>query len=94
MRWTISIEGTDEFGSTHRSEIAIEKDLDRVATGDIGFSVGDSKSIMTHLQKSIVKQQCETYVQVFAAAPAIANMLKAAAITTNRLSDSIVPCHF
>lgn len=62
MRWTITIEGTDEFGSAHRSEIAIEKNMDRPAAGAIGFSIEDGKAIMAHLQKTIVKQQCETYV--------------------------------
>jgi hypothetical protein len=62
MRWTITIEGTDEFGSAHRSEIAIEKDMDRLAAGAIGFSIEDGKAIMAHLQRTIVKQQCETYV--------------------------------
>ena len=62
MRWTITIEGTDEFGSEHRAEITLEKDMDRLVAGAIGFSIEDGKAIMAHLQKTIVKQQCETSV--------------------------------
>ncbi len=62
MRWTITIEGTDEFGAAHRSEIALERDLDSLADGALGFSIEDGKAIMALLQKTIVKQQCETYV--------------------------------
>ena len=64
MRWTITIEGTDEFGAAHRSEIALEKDLNGLTAGAVGFSIEDGKAIMAHLQKTIVTQQCETYVLV------------------------------
>lgn len=64
MRWTITIEGTDEFGAAHRSEIALEKDLNSLTAGAVGFSTEDGKTIMAHLQQVIVKQQCETYVLV------------------------------
>ena len=56
------LEGTDEFGSAHRSELAIDKDLERVSAGEIGFSVEDGKTIMAHLQQVVVNQQCEAYV--------------------------------
>ncbi len=46
MRWKIVLEGTDEFGSTHRSELTIDKDLARLSAGEIGFSVEDGKAIM------------------------------------------------
>ena len=52
----------DEFGSAHRSELAIDKDLERVSAGEIGFSVEDGKAIMAHLQQVVVNQQCEAYV--------------------------------
>ncbi len=38
MRWKIVLEGTDEFGSAHRSELTIDKDLARLSAGEIGFS--------------------------------------------------------
>ncbi len=41
--------------------ITIEKELDRLADGAIGFTVDDGKAIMAHLQKAIVQQQCETW---------------------------------
>ena len=64
MRWEIVLEGTDEFGLAHRSELTIDKDLERVSAGEIGFSVEDGKPIMAHLQQVVVKQQCEAYVLV------------------------------
>ena len=62
MRWKIVLEGTDEFGSAHRSELTIDKDLERLSAGEIGFSVEDGKAIMAHLQQMVVNQQCEAYV--------------------------------
>ena len=62
MRWTITIEGTHEFSAAHRSEIALEKDLNSLTAGAVGFSIEDGKAIMAHLQQVIVKQQCEAYV--------------------------------
>jgi hypothetical protein len=62
MRWKIVLEGTDEFGSAHRSELTIDKNLRRLSAGAIGFSVEDGKAIMAHLQQVVVKQQCEAYV--------------------------------
>jgi hypothetical protein len=62
MRWKIVLEGTDEFGTAHRSEFVIDKDLERVPAGEIGFSVEEGKAIMAHLQQVVVKQQCEAYV--------------------------------
>jgi hypothetical protein len=38
------LEGTDEFGSTYRSELTIDKDLERLSAGEIGFSVEDGKA--------------------------------------------------
>jgi hypothetical protein len=62
MRWKIVLEGTDEFGSAHRSELTIDKNLERLSVGEIGFSVEDGKAIMAHLQQVVVNQQCEAYV--------------------------------
>ena len=62
MRWKVVLEGTDEFGSTHRSELTIDKDMERLSAGEIGFSVEDGKAIMAHLQQVVVNQQCEAYV--------------------------------
>ena len=62
MRWKIVLEGTDEFGSAHCSELTIDKDLERVSAGEIGFPVEDGKTITAHLQQVVVNQQCEAYV--------------------------------
>jgi hypothetical protein len=53
--------GTDEFGSAHRSELTIDKALERLSAGEIGFSV-EGKAIMAHLQQVVVNRQCEAYV--------------------------------
>jgi hypothetical protein len=62
MPWKIAIEGVDEFGLAHCSEMEIKKDFDRLSSGEIGFSVEDGKVIMAHLQVVVVQQQCETCV--------------------------------
>ncbi len=62
MQWTITIEGTDEFGGAHRSEMALEKDLNSLTASGVGFSIEDGNAIMAHLQQIIAKQQCEAYV--------------------------------
>lgn len=38
------------------------KGFGQLADGALGFSIEDGKAIMAHLQRTIVKQQCETYV--------------------------------
>ena len=55
MRWKIVLEGTHEFGSAHRSELTIDKDLERLSAGEIGFSVEDGKAIMAHLNSPVRK---------------------------------------
>ena len=42
--------------------MTINKDLERLSAGEIGFSVEDGKAIMAHLQQVVVNQQCEAYV--------------------------------
>jgi hypothetical protein len=42
--------------------LTIDKDLERLSAGEIGFSVEDGKAIMAHLQQMVVNQQCEAYV--------------------------------
>ena len=59
MRWKIVLEGADEFGSAHRTELTIDEDLERLSAGEIGFSVEDGKVIMADLQQVVVNQQCE-----------------------------------
>jgi hypothetical protein len=56
------LEGRDEFGSAHRPELAIDKDLECLSAGEVGFSVEDGKAIMAHFQQVVVNQQCEAYV--------------------------------
>ena len=56
MRWKIVLEGTDEVGSAHGSELTIDKDMERLSAGEIGFSVEDGKAIMAHLQQVVVNE--------------------------------------
>jgi hypothetical protein len=44
------------------SELTIDKNLERMSAGEIGFSVEDGKAIMAHLQQVVVNQRCEAYV--------------------------------
>lgn len=58
MRWKISTEGSDEITRGHRFEFEIEKSLDDLATGSLGFSIEEGEAIMASLQRHIVEQQC------------------------------------
>lgn len=62
MRWKIVLEGTDEFGSGHRSELTIDEDMKRLSADEIGFSVEDGKTIMAHLQQVVVTQNARPTV--------------------------------
>jgi hypothetical protein len=62
MRWKIVLEGTDEFGSAHRSELTIDKIWSVYQLAEIGFSVENCKTIMAQLRQVVVNQRCEAYV--------------------------------
>jgi hypothetical protein len=40
----------------------VEKELSRLAKGEIGFTLSDGKTIMACLQQFVIKQQCEAYL--------------------------------
>lgn len=61
MEWTISIEGTNEFGDVCRQEIRIDKSDERLRSGDLGLSIDDGKKIMAALQAAVVTQEAEAY---------------------------------
>jgi hypothetical protein len=44
--------------------LTIDKDLERLSAGEIGFSVEDGKAIMAHLQQVVVNQQCEGFRRI------------------------------
>jgi hypothetical protein len=48
------MEGADEFGSAHRSELTIDTDLVRLSAREIGFPVEDGKAITAHLLRAVV----------------------------------------
>jgi hypothetical protein len=62
MQGKVVLEGTEDFGALHRSEVVIEKGFSQVAAGEIGLSIADGKAIMAQLQQTIVRQQCDAYV--------------------------------
>src|SRR6202521_2051459 len=55
------MEGADEVGSAHRSELTIDTDLVRLSAREIGFPVEDGKAITARLLREVVTHQCETY---------------------------------
>ncbi|MER8388771.1 hypothetical protein NKJ46_04055 [Mesorhizobium sp. M0166] len=61
MEWTISIEGTNEFGDICRREVRIDKSDERLREGDLGLSIDDGKKIMATLQTAVVTQEAEAY---------------------------------
>jgi hypothetical protein len=61
MEWTISIEGTNEFGDICRREVRIDKSDERLRGGDLGLSIDDGKKIMATLQTAVVTQETEAY---------------------------------
>ena len=61
MEWTISIEGTNEFGDICRREVRIDKSDERLRDGDLGLSIEDGKKIMATLQAAVVTQETEAY---------------------------------
>lgn len=61
MEWTISIEGTNEFGDICRREVRIDKSDERLRNGDLGLSIDDGKKIMVALQSAVVNEEAEAY---------------------------------
>jgi hypothetical protein len=51
MRWRIVLEGKDEFGPAHRSELAIDKDLERLSAerGRLELGVSERTRVIMHL---------------------------------------------
>jgi hypothetical protein len=60
MEWTVTIEGSDEFGKIQRAQVRIEKGFERLASGEIGLSIDSGKRIMSSLQEFVVKQELAT----------------------------------
>ena len=56
MEWTISVEGTNEFGDTSHRESRIDKSDERLRGGHLGLSIDDGKKIMATLQAAVVQQ--------------------------------------
>jgi hypothetical protein len=53
--------GRDDFGEVQRAQMRIEKDFERLKSGEIGLSIDDGKRIMTMLQELVVKQELAAY---------------------------------
>ncbi|OWK23146.1 hypothetical protein AJ87_41625 [Rhizobium yanglingense] len=61
VKWTITIEGKNEFGDICRKKVRIHKRWERLFDGDLGLSIEDGKKIMESLQNAVVNHEAETY---------------------------------
>lgn len=46
MHWRITVEAVDPTGEEYRKEFLVEKNLDELTDGRIGFSIDDGKTVM------------------------------------------------
>ena len=60
MEWTVTIEEPDGFGEIQRAQVQIEKEFERLASGEIGLSIDDGKRIKSAHQAFVVKQELAT----------------------------------
>lgn len=59
MQWRVTLEAIDPTGDDYRQEFVFEKDLSRLADGEIGCSLGHGKQIMSKMQEIVVKRECD-----------------------------------
>lgn len=85
MEWTISIEGTNEFGDICRREIRIDKSDERLRDGDLGLSIDDGKKIMVALQRAVVNEEAEAYTLFRRVCPDCHNFRLVKDYTTRRI---------
>ncbi len=89
MEWTVSIEGTNEFGDICRREVWIDKSDERLRDGNLGLSIDDGKKIMVALQSAVVNEEAETYSLLRRVCPDCHNFRPVKDYTTRRLSSPI-----
>jgi hypothetical protein len=85
MEWTISIEGTNEFGDICRRELRIDKSDERLRDGDLGLSIDDGKKIMVALQSAVVNEEAEAYTLFRRVCPDCHNFRPVKDYTTRRI---------
>lgn len=85
MEWTVSIEGTNEFGDICRTEVRIDKSDERLRDGDLGLSIDDGKKIMVALQSAVVNEEAEAYSLFRRVCPDCHNFRPVKDYTTRRI---------
>ena len=63
MHWRITVEAVDPTGEEYRKEFLVEKNLDELTDGRIGFSIDDGKTVMAEIQKAVVQRELELWVR-------------------------------
>ena len=61
MHWRITVEAVDPTGEEYRKEFLVEKNLDELTDGRIGFSVDAGKTVMAEIQKAVVQRELELW---------------------------------
>jgi hypothetical protein len=62
MHWRITVESVDPTGEEYRKEFLVEKNLDELTDGRIGFSIDDGKTVMGTTKSeisSLFSVQCQ-----------------------------------
>ena len=63
MHWRITVEAVDPTGEEYRKEFLVEKNLDELTDGRIGFSIDDGKTVMAEIQKAVVQRELDLWVR-------------------------------
>ena len=63
MHWRITVEAVDPTGEEYRKEFLVEKNLDELTDGRIGFSIDDGKTVMAEIQKAVVLWELDLWVR-------------------------------
>ena len=63
MHWRITVEAVDPTGEEYRKEFLVEKNLDELTDGRIGFSIDDGKMVMAEIQKAVVQRELDLWVR-------------------------------
>ena len=59
MRWKIVLEGTDEFGSVHRSELTIDNDMKRLSAGEISCATSGEFAPSLQRPAAMRRRKCQ-----------------------------------
>lgn len=62
MHWRITLEAVDPTGEEYRKEFLVDKNLDELTDGRIGFSIDDGNTVMAEIQKAVVQRELDLWV--------------------------------